>query len=166
MKTIHTLFCAFLFMANTLAQTNDVFQKKGKILIETGYNAIGGFGTGSGLSYFTDENSNLTSIGLELGKFISENFAIKFKGGILNLGQSGNLSTFAVGGKYYIGREWPVELGVGVLNSGDEFTLRGDFSFGYAAKLAPNIYLEPAVSFLVADGGVLYGFRVNFAMML
>lgn len=145
-------------------EDSETFNRKGRILIETGYNLIAGFSSGTGLSYILDSDENtITSLGFDGGYFVSDNFALKAKFSLLSSG--GSLTNFSVGGKYYIGGNVPLELGAGILSGGNASEFLGNISIGYAINIAENIALEPNLGALISNGSILE-FGLTFAMFL
>lgn len=153
-----------IYCGTSAQESSEVFNRKGRLLVETGYNLIAGFSSGSGLTFLIDDDGNtITSLGFDGGYFISENFALKAK--LSLLASNGSLTNFSVGGKYYIGGKVPLELGAGVLSGGNNSQFLGNVSIGYAISIANNIALEPNLGALVGDGAVLE-FGLTFAMFL
>ena len=165
MKTILTflLTAATLF---TIHAQDDEFKRDGKFLVETGYNIVGGFSSGSGMSLLLDfDGDALTTIGFDGGKFISENFAIKTNISILN-GGGLSLTTIAAGGKYYAGGNVPIQLLAGITTASGESFFNGKFSVGYGIRLADNINFEPSATFLILQDSGAVGMDMTFSMFL
>ncbi len=80
------LFSVFLLSVSIYAQEATPFTKKGKFLIETGYNIIGGLTSGTGISILSGlgGDGSITSLGFDGGTFLSENFALKLKFSLLS----------------------------------------------------------------------------------
>ena len=148
----------------TYAQNQVDFSKKGRVLIEAGYNLFSGFAGGTGASVFSTEGSSIISFGFDGGYFISENFALKFRLGLLNTGGE-SLINISGGGKYYIANQIPIELGAGIVTAGGGSAFLGNATVGYGIKLAPNINLEPSIGVLYS-GTALFKGGINFAMFL
>ena len=76
MKKLITLFsiafCFLSFNQNAISQEDQPFVRKGKFLIESGYNIVSGLTTGTGISILSDEGLTLSSIGFDGGYFTSE----------------------------------------------------------------------------------------------
>ena len=141
------------------------FQRKGRILVETGYNLFAGFSSGSGLSLILDDDGeSITSLGFDGGYFLSENFALKMK--LSLLAANGSLTNFSVGGKYYIAGKVPIELGAGFISFSDDSEFLANLSIGYALDLADNITLEPNLGILTTSDGALLEFGLSFSMFL
>ena len=156
--------CFFLTMA-CYAQDDNPFVRKNRILVETGYNLVAGFSSGTGLSILIDEDSNtITSLGFDGGYFVSEDFALKFRLGLLS--SNGSLTNFGVGGKYYIGGNVPIELVLGALSGGGDSEFLGNLSLGYAINVADNIALEPNIGLMTTGNGSIFEFGFTFAMFL
>ncbi len=49
MKYLFVLLTVFTISQSSICQENVGFKRKGKILVEVGYNALGGFNTGTGI---------------------------------------------------------------------------------------------------------------------
>lgn len=158
--------CAFgTINAQSNSDASSDFSKKGRILVESGYNLVAGLAGGTGLNILVDDDGNtVTSLGIDGGYFISENFALKFKLGLLSA--NGSVTNFSVGGKYYIGGRVPIELGIGTLSSGGDSVLLGNFSIGYGIKVAENIFLEPNLGTLLNEEAVNLTTGLKFAMFL
>lgn len=150
---------------------NETFDRKGKILVETGYNLIGGLpiGGGTGFTTLTDGDNTINGFGFNGGYFVSQNFALKFS--YSTFGTDGSsISSYGVGTKYYIAGKVPIDFGLGIFsagsgnNSGSD--AYGSLTVGYGLSLANNINLEPALG-LFADGDTMNViFNLNFAMFL
>lgn len=147
-------------------QESQPFSRKGKLLLETGYNLIAGLGSGSGLTITYDPtgDATLTSLGFNGGYFMSNNLAIKGRFSLLSTG-GGSLTRISVGPKYYIASRVPIEIGAGILsgNGASEFLVNA--SVGVAIPLADNILLEPNLGILGADTA-LFELGLTFAMIL
>lgn len=164
MKNILTVLLTVCTLTVLSAQDSD-FSRQGKVLVETGYNLVSGLGNGTGISVFTGQGSTLTSIGIDMGYFISEDFALKGKLGLLS-GNGATLTNISAGGKYYIAGVAPLSFDLGVLTGGGDSVFLGGASVGYAAKLAPNVYLEPSGGLLYSDSSVLGTIKLTFALIL
>lgn len=168
MKKKLTFVLFAFFLTNLLiAQASDSttqFQRKGHYFLESGYNIIGGIGAGSGFSILNIDGGTVTSIGIEAGKFLSKDFAIKGKASMLGAGDA-TLYSVGIGAKYYIGGKLPFELVPAIIN-GDYLDFVFTSSLGYASKLAPNILFEPSVTMMGLPDDVLFGFKGTFIMIL
>jgi len=168
MKKVTTTLSVLLFccwMTTTIYAQNEAgFSKKGRVLVESGYNLFAGFAGGSGATIFVSDGETITSLGFDGGYFISENFALKIRFGLLSATGS-TLTNFSGGGKYYIAGRIPVELGAGLITGGGASDFLGNVSVGYGIGLAPNINLEPSVGLLFSEAS-LFKIGVNFAMFL
>ena len=159
------LLCLSLNFGLQAQDDSDNFNRKGKILVETGYNLIAGFSSGTGLSLLVDDDGEtFTSLGFDGGYFVSENFALKMKLSLLS--SFGSLTNFSVGGKYYAGGRVPIELGAGFLSSGGNSEFLANLSVGYAINLADNIALEPNIGGFTSGDGALLEFGLTFSMFL
>jgi len=168
-------FCATLMSAQisrtttttTTQDTDDeTFVRKGRVMVETGYNLFGGlpFGGGTGFTLLTDGESTISSLGFSGGYFVSENFALKF--GYSNLsGDFLSLSGYQLGGKYYAGKV-PLDFTAGILTGDGQTDFIGNISGGYAIELANNIMLEPSLGLVLTEYEANIAFKVNFAMFL
>jgi len=149
------------------AQEDEPFNRDGRWLVETGYNIVSGLtGGGTGVNYLVDtDGESLTSIGAEIGKFTSQNFAIKVKFGLLSSGGF-DITSFGIGGKLYMGGNVPLDFGVGLLDGPGDTQIQANLGIGYAMNLAPNITLEPSFGGLIVDEELLINFKIGFAMFL
>jgi len=141
------------------------FNRKGRVLVETGYNLVGGLpiGGGTGFVSVSDENNNLSGIGFNGGYLISQNFALKLSYSSLSDGNS-TISSIGVGGKYYIKGKVPIDFNLGNLSSGGNGAGFGSFSVGYGFRLADNINLEPSLGYFGDSDDGLGTFNLNFSM--
>lgn len=161
------LLFAMLTAGSMQAQETEEFKRDGRWMVETGYNIISGVTSGgTGVNFIVDsDGESLTSFGVEVGKFTSENFAIKFRFGLLSSGGF-SLTNIGIGGKYYIGGNVPIDFGAGVFSGGGISEYQGNLGIGYAINMAPNITFEPSLGAIIADEGVLINFKIGFAMFL
>lgn len=162
-----TVVVIFFFhsLSITAQERTNSFDRKGKVLVETGYNLVGGLLGGSTGFYLTsNEGQTITSLGLDGGYFISQNLAIKARLGLLTTGES--LTSFSIGAKYYIAGTIPIDIGVGGFSFIGETVFQGVGTVGYGIRLAPNINLEPklGVQFISESTGFTAG--VGFSMFL
>ena len=164
MKNIVLYSLAFLLSLSSYSQEEPVFQKKGKILVETGYGLLGGYSSGTGLNFLADSET-LTSIGANIGAFVTENLALKLNLGILS-GDGPSITNITGGAKYYLGGRVPIELKAGFIDFGEESSEIASLTVGYAAKLADNIYLEPIAGLSATNDTGSIVFSVNFALIL
>ena len=165
MKKYSTLFVLLLFATLSYSQDDD-FTRNGRWTIETGATSFfGGVSANTGGSLFFDEGFTITQLSLDIGKFLTEDFVLRFRGSLLDLdGESATY--FGVGGKYYLGGIAPLEVGGGLLSAGGESDFLADVHIGYAFKLASNIYFEPKAGFLYANSDLAGSVRFTFAMIL
>lgn len=149
MKSLIILVVLFASFSSVHAQENEeLFSKKRRVLVEMGYNLQNGFSTG--LSSNIEDGPNTTSIGIDMGAFLTENFALKASWSFLYVGGI-QFSNLAGGAKYYIAGKVPVEQMFGFNsfdNEPDIKTVYSTSSVGYAFPLADNIYLEPTLGLL------------------
>ena len=164
------LFLAFLPNLLSAQDSSDSFQRKGRILIETGYSFSSTFlGGSTGASVLLIDGDNVTTLSVNGGYFISDDFAIKGRLGLINSGDA--IYNFSVGAKYYINGKIPVELNGGLISlptffSGRESLFQANGIIGYGVALAPNINIEPSFGILLIEGGVSTQLGVTFAMFL
>lgn len=170
MNKIITLFTLFLLIGNySFAQSSDdeEFTRKGKILVETGYNIVGGISNSTGANLQLDfDGGSITALGADMGIMLNNNFALKFKLGLLS---ANNLSIthITAGAKYYVGGRVPIELMAGILDGGPgSSNFSSSFKVGYAANLAENITLEPAIGLLILDDEAALSFGISFGLFL
>jgi len=167
MKYLFVLLTVFIISQSSICQENVEFKRKGKVLIEVGYNAIGGFNTGTGIGMLVVDGETLSSVGGNVGIFLSERFALKLAIGLLAV-ENSNISNFSAGCKYYIINKIPVELGVGILNAGKGISPYGKLNFGYAGKLADNILLElsPGIMLFPNNNNGILELKLGFSLLL
>ena len=171
MKYLFTLLVFFSISTISFAQENDdSSSRNGDFLIELGNGIFGNFASsGSGASVIFGDGITVSSIGLNAGKFISDNFALKTNIGLLNINTDfGGNNTFLItgGGKYYFGGRVPLEVSAGVVTGQDLTTFISNATLGYGIPLAHNINLEPGVSLFLADSNVDVGLQLTFALFL
>lgn len=162
---LSTISLSAQYTPQSYQEEGDTFVRKGRFMIETGYNLVGGFGTGTGLSILAAEGESITSLGFDGGYMLSENFALTFKLGLIT-GDGASLTNIGVGGKYYIAGKVPVSLSLATLSTGDDSTFLGNLSAGYAINLADNITLEPALGIITTSDDGLFEIGATFAMFL
>ncbi len=101
-----------------------------------------------------------------MGIFLSERFALKLAIGLLTF-ENSNFLNFSAGCKYYIINKIPVELGVGVLNTGgDETNPYAKLNIGYAGKLADNILIELSPGLMIVPDGGILEIKIGFSLLL
>jgi len=101
MKYLFTLIVFFSISTISFAQENDdSFSRNGDFLIELGNGIFGNSGSsGSGASVIFGDGITVSSIGLNAGKFISDNFALKTNIGLFNINTDfGGTNTFLITG--------------------------------------------------------------------
>lgn len=162
MKNVLLVFALLFCTGSIFAQ--DAFQRKGRMLVETGYNLVAGFSSGTGLSVIVQEGETATSLGIDAGYFVTEDLAVKGQVGVLGV-DGGTIVNLGAGLKYYIIGSIPVELTGGVLTGSGFNQFLGNVNAGYAIKLAPNIALEPNVGLILQEGS-LFEAGIRFAMFL
>jgi len=163
--TILLLFA--FFSTNSIQAQEDEFSRNGRWLVETGYNIISGLtGGGTGANILVDsDGDSVTSFGAEVGKFTSENFALKIRFGLISSGGF-SITNFGAGAKYYAGGNVPIDFGIGLLDGGGSSQIQGNLGVGYAINLASNITLEPSIGGLINEDDFLLNFKIGFAMFL
>lgn len=144
------------------------FSRNGKWILETGFGSLGVAGNSTGVALlFPEGGGSLTLFSFEGGKFISENFALL--GTLSHLDSGFGQTTLGLGGKYYAGGNIPIKFGAGaVISSGfgsSATSFLGNFSVGYAARLADNILLEPRGGVLFSDSAV-FTLGASFALII
>ena len=169
MNKFFTLFTLLLLVGNySFAQSSDDegFQRKGRFLVETGYNIVGGYNSSTGANVLLDfDGGSVSALGADVGKMLTENLALKFKLGILS-GGGLSLTNIAGGIKYYAGGKVPIELTAGILDLGPGASnFNANLKLGYAANLADNITLEPSIGLVVIDEAAI-SFGMSFGMFL
>ena len=145
-------------------ESTELFERKGRILLEMGISTGGLFG-GSGFSILNpDGGETRTNLNLEGGYFITEDFAIKGQFSLLDDGNpfGSTITTFGIGGKYYVTSKIPIEADVLFLSAFDETATLYNLSAGYAINLAQNIALEPTINYLFGNGSsVEFGLSIS-----
>ncbi|MDF1694366.1 MAG: hypothetical protein P1U56_00950 [Saprospiraceae bacterium] len=169
MNKIFTVFAFVLCMACTsYAQSSEEgFSRKGRFLVETGYNIVGGISNSSGANIQWDfDGGSITALGADVGKMLSENFAIKFRLGLLSA-NGFSITNVTAGVKYYAGGVVPIELTAGMLDGGPgSSTFTANLKLGYAARLADNITLEPTIGMLILEEEGALNFGISFGLFL
>lgn len=172
MKILTVLIFSLILSIPLSAQEEPEFVRKGRILVEAGSDIFGGFGGGGGTGssvVFGGGGNTVTNISFDGGYFISENFALKARFGILSgAGGGGTSTSFLASGKYYINGRIPVELGAGFLTfgKGSGSAFLGNARVGYAIPLAKNINFEPSLGVLLTNGGAIGQFGLGFSLFL
>ena len=163
-KIISTLLLCFSFLC-IQAQDSDVFTRKGRILIEPGGGLFSIINKGSDFNFYFADGESITSFSVDGGYFLSENFALRGRLGVLAV-EGSSLLNLNVGGRYYIAKKVPVQAGVGIL-AADGTTAIFDLGVGYGIKLARNINLEPNINLYGGpDIGPLINLGFRFALFL
>lgn len=147
------------------SQSEEGFTRKGKYLVETGSSFFSGSGASTGGSILFDDGSTLTQIGIEAGKFVSENLAFKIKLGTFG-GSGTTFTNIAAGAKYYIAGVAPIDLNAGILTGFGSTSFIGSGHIGYAIKAANNIYFEPKVGVIVGEDSTVGSLQFSFALIL
>jgi len=160
------IFIGIMLLSCTLLAQEDVpFTRKGKFLIETGGASLfSGIGSSTGGSLFISDGNTLTQLGIEAGKFLTEDLALKVKIGTFSV-EGERLTNFGVVGKYYIGGVAPLDLDVGLVSGfGSTSTILGAH-LGYAIKAADNIYFEPKAGIIYSEESIAVSVKFAFALM-
>jgi len=185
MKNLTLIILSLILGLSLSAQEEKkaTFSRKGNILVETGYSfsrRLGvGSGTGASVEFGGSGGGTLYNISIEGGYFISDDFAIKGRLGVLGRGNNGRrLANFSAGGKYYIIGRIPAELTLGVYGNTSSFIdektifFLGNARIGYGIPIAKNINLEPFVGILFGedfdpeDTRPVGQFGISFSMFL
>lgn len=170
---MNKIFLSLLFIIFSLsisqAQDSQEFSKNGRWAIESGAGFLGLIGNNTGSTFLFSEGVTIGTLSFEGGKFISENFVVLAKLSYFTSGDSFDVTTIGLGGKYYAGGIIPIKFGGGanIVSGfgGSESEFIGNVSVGYAAKLAPNIFMEPNIGALFS-GDVVAAAAVTFALIL
>ena len=170
MKKVFTLLALVLMIGNySIAQSSDDegFVRKGKFLVETGYNIVGVYSSSSGANLILDfDGGTISAIGGDVGIMLTNSLALKFKLGLLS-GDGLSLTSISAGGKWYAGGVVPIELTAGILDNGPGASFfTANFRLGYAARLAENITLEPTLGMQILDDEAVLNFGINFGLFL
>ena len=170
------LFCLTIH-AQENSKNEEEFIRKGRVLLELGYETqffnVGGGNTGLTIAVPTGEgNGTFTSLGLEGGYFVTNDLAIKLRFSLINVSDFSDftLTTFALGGKYYLGKV-PLEFNLGLINGFEETGFFISPQIGYAFSLAQNIYLKPFAGVTLGDEDFfgdeqLFQFGLAFSLFL
>ena len=170
MKKIFTLLTLVFLLGNfSFAQNSDEegFVRKGKVLVETGYNIVGVYSSSSGANLIMDfDGGTISAIGADMGIMLTNSMALKFKLGLLS-GDGLSLTTISAGGKWYAGGVVPIELTAGILDNGPGSSFfTANLRLGYAARLAENITLEPTIGMQILEEEGVLNFGINFGLFL
>jgi len=168
----NAILFSFLFFTSTVLTAQDLESdhsgRKGQWIIETGNSLVNNFtssSTGGGVLF--SDGTTFTNLGINAGKFVSDEFAVKFNLGVLSFGSGfgGNSSLYTIGGggKYYISGVAPIELGAGVI-TGAGTSFIGRATVGYGAALADNINFEPAAGVLIGEDSTAGVLQFSFVM--
>lgn len=148
------LFIATLAFAQTSRDNAVQATQKGTTMIGL---------TTSNLGFVAVEGQpTLTSLGLEAGQFIDQNFALVGKVGFLNLAGE-NAWTYGAGGKYYIDSQFPVQLdwNGSTVSTTKASTAYLGLQLGYAWAPFKNLTVEPRLRYDIsarkADANVFSG---------
>ncbi|MEM9544672.1 MAG: hypothetical protein AAGA77_01795 [Bacteroidota bacterium] len=165
MKIASLLIFTLFATSSMQAQDDEPFVRDGRWLVETGFNIFTGItGGGTGANIISVDGNSFTTVGAELGKFLSNNFALKAKFGLVSSDGS-SITSFGLGGKYYSDGNFIIDFG-GILVDAFGTEFQGNLGIGYAISLAPNVMLEPTIGGLYADEDLVFNLRVGFAMFL
>lgn len=159
------LFACLLFSCTLFSQSSsDIPARKGNVAIETGASLFGGIiGGGSGAGILAGlEGDVIVNIQFDGGFFLSDRFALKANVGVIASDES-TLAIIGTGAKYYIADKIPVQI-LGNLITGEGTTFSGFGAIGYAARLAPNINLEPSLGLRVFGGAGILDLSAKFVM--
>lgn len=107
-------------VTSSLHSQSDVsYVRKGKFILETNYSFLSTIiGGSSGFGFAIGDLSSLMNIGLDFGKFIGNNFAMKGSFSVLSSGEN-SLLTYSLGFKGYIGGSFVVNPSGGIITDGD-----------------------------------------------
>ena len=160
-----TLITLFIISTISLIGQSDIDipSRKGKVAIETGASLLGGIiGGGSGVGVLAGfEGDTFVNFQFDGGFFVSERFVIKANVGLIAADDA--LAIIGTGVKYYFGDRIPVQI-LGTVITGDGSVFSGYGSIGYAARLAPNINLEPSLGVRVFGGAGILDLSTKFVM--
>jgi len=165
MKKTYLFVFATLFSISLIGQNDEAFTRNGKWVIETGTSLITGFFPASGGSILFDEGSTVTQIGIDIGKFVSDDVVVKVKAGIVDI-EGSSLKSFSGGLKYYLGGKAPLEVNLGLLSGFGSSEFISEALIGYAATLADNVYFEPKGGIIYANEDVAGAIKFAFVMIL
>ena len=163
MREFGLILIALLLTATVIAQDDNTFDRNGRWTLETGTSFFTGISSGSGGSILFDDGTTIVSLGLDIGKFVSENFVVKLKLGLLDA--EGSITNISGGIKYYLGGIAPLEANAGFLSGFGSTEFIGDVHLGYAIVLADNIYLEPKGGILYSNESTAGSVKFSFAMI-
>lgn len=131
--------------------------QKGKVVIEANstLGAFGGIIGGNGTSFnlSTSDGVTIWNIGGELGYFVEDNFALKAGFGYGDFDGS-NIVSYKIGGKYYVGGKFPMQIDYSGQSSDDFFGGENPsylgFQAGSAFFLGEMVSIEPSVRYNVS----------------
>lgn len=155
MKNLLGIFLVVLGVTCANAQL-----QKGDWVIEanTAFGEMDDHHANTSIQFSTSDGDTAWAIGGEVGYFVAENFALKAGLGLnaidIDGGDSATDFTYKIGGKYYIGSKFPVQLdltGASLDGDGEDPLFLG-LQGGYAWFIADNVSVEP---------GLRYGFSLN-----
>lgn len=173
MKSLCFFLCFFLIGLSLRAQDSDngPINRKGSWIIETGSSIIANVTTGgsTGGGVLFDSGNTITNIGINTGKFISDELAIKFNLSVLSVSSDfGSESQFTImaGPKYYISGVAPIDISAGIVTGGGDSSLLGKATIGYGIRLADNINFEPGAGLLYSNEETAGLLQFTFALFL
>lgn len=164
--TLSLLFVSLLITAQENSDTP--LGRNGQWTFEAGnglFTTFGGSSTG-GSVIFAD-GSAFSNLFVNGGKFVSDQFAVKFNVGMISVSTgfgSSDVFNLMGGGKYYFGDKFPVDLTAGILTGQGSTVFVAKGTLGYAIPLADNINLEPAVGVIVGEDEANGLVQMAFAM--
>lgn len=163
---IFTLVFILASLVSIQAQSDLEYSRKGKFLIETNYSLSSAFlGGSTGLGLALTDGGTLINLGIDCGKFLNKNLALK--GSLFVLSADGeSIIGMSTGIKYYLFDKLILSPSAGILNASRETVFLGGMHIGYAIKLADNIYLEPGFGARVnIDARGVFEIRIPFMML-
>ena len=156
MKKIFTILCAGILTLGLSAQT-----ESGNMLVGVNSNA--------GFSSFSPEGGGdgVTSmnLGASGGYFVIDNLAITASFGFAQVGDADAVTSFGIGGRYYMGSMF---AGVGYVVPAEDYSVIA-LGAGYSKMLTDNIALEPSLVYSMQsyDGeasGSTFGLNIGFSL--
>ena len=163
MRILGLILIALLMVDALIGQDESSFERNGRWTIETGTSFFTGISSGTGGSILFDDGTTITTLGLDIGKFVSENFVVKLKLGLIDA--DGSITNISGGVKYYLGGMAPLEVNAGFISGFGSTEFIGDVHIGYAIVLADNIYLEPKGGIIYSDDSTAGSIKFSFAMI-
>jgi hypothetical protein len=153
-NSIITLFFFFTTFSMVAQSSITMDSRKGAWIIESGTSAAGLFA----------EGGSLFILNIDAGKFVSNNFALKLR--LQGIFGDAEQTVLGAAAKYYLGKKFPLEVGVDFDLTNDTYSPRA--GLGFVIALENNIYLEPSINVLLAEFNdeFLFNPKLTFVMLI